>query len=127
MRVAMETEIEALRQKVSVLQLALGVDADYRRLGISWGLSSAEAVLFSLLVSRRVVTEDAYLAALPVSADRASWESVKVFVFRMRRKLAGRGVSIHNIHGYGYRMSDDGRALAARQAALLREYVGAPK
>lgn len=102
----MATELERLREENEFLLLRVQelegmlVDAD---LPPSLGLSKMPAQVLSLLLARTIVSKEAIMAALYSVAveDPPDDKIVSVFIFKLRRKLAPYGVTIHSKVGRG--------------------------
>ena len=105
----LEIENERLLQKVNALKSSLVPRDEYRQIGVSFGLTKAEADIFSLLLVREVVNDKAY-SAVRVSYDEIDPGCLKVLVHRMRKKLSPRGINIKTVKGLGYRLTYDDRA-----------------
>jgi DNA-binding response OmpR family regulator len=69
-------------------------------------LSSREAELFKRLlraIGQAVHRETLYFSVWGDNSE-VDWKIIDVLVFRMRRKLAGTGIKIETIWGFGFRM-----------------------
>lgn len=101
-------ENELLREQVRQLKAALVVDT---QIPAEWGLTSSEATLLMVLAGREMATYEAIITALYGArpGDPPSAEIVKVWLHRLRRKLAPHGATITTIWGRGCFLDADTR------------------
>ena len=105
-------ENEYLRAQVRQLQDALGIGLHWPP---EWRLSPRETAVLGVLVSREIATCDALMCALYGDrSDPPCDKIVRVYIYKLRRKLAPRGFTIVTRRGQGV-------AIPAEQRAQLRE------
>jgi DNA-binding response OmpR family regulator len=105
-------ENEYLRAQVRQLQDALSIGL---RWPPEWNLSPRETALLGVLVSRELATRDAMMCGLYGDEPDPPCERIlRVFVYKLRRKLAPHGFTIVTRWGCGV-------AIPAEQRARLRE------
>lgn len=104
-----EAENETLRERVRQLEAVLS--ADDVELPWEWGLTGSERCVFGVLLSRKVATKDAIMAALyrSLGRDEAEEKIVDVYICKIRRKLKAFGVTIITRFGAGYELDADCR------------------
>ena len=108
-------ENEYLRAQVRQLRDALGIGL---RWPPEWNLSPRETALLGVLVSRELATRDAMMCGLYGDEPDPPCERIlRVFVYKLRRKLAPHGFTIVTRWGYGLMMPVEQRA-RLRAAAL---------
>ena len=104
-------ENEYLRAQVRQLRDALGVGLHWPP---EWKLSRRETALLGVLVSRELATRDAMMCGLYGNEPDPLCERIlRVFVYKLRRKLAPHGFTILTRWGCGV-------AIPAEQRARLR-------
>lgn len=108
---------ETLRLRVVALEAELARQVERSLdLGVApfehLGLSPTQARIFSKLMSTGFVSRQGMEATLLQDGPERSSnrKSIGVHVFNIRKKLDALGIVIENIHGRGYRISDDDRA-----------------
>lgn len=100
----LETEVERLRQ---------GREEDARLSApLAWRLTPRENIVAAKLATREVAT----IEALCLEADCAE-DTLRVFISRMRKKLAPAGYTIRNVFGHGYVVNDRARLKKEMQGA----------
>lgn len=106
---AERTEFTALRDRVEVLEMALGLTYEAP---VGWGLTATESRLLGLLIKIKVATRDRLMTALYAHTDNPPDDGIlQVYISRIRRKT---GVEILAQRGIGYMLS---RADLAKLAA----------
>lgn len=110
---ALEAEIEALQDRVAVLEDALGMRIE---VPFVLRLTRQEAQLFGFLLKRDLVTKEQAMTVL--YGDRPNGIDVEikiidVFVCKMRKKLKSFGIEIETVWGQGYRLLAPSKAIAA--------------
>ena len=110
----LQAENDQLREEVQSLKAVIADSLDSRTANPPSFLSRSEAVIFSLLVERRLVTKSCVMAALYSASGRgnAGHKVIEVFLCKMRKKLAPHGISISTVCGRGWEMPESSKALA---------------
>jgi DNA-binding response OmpR family regulator len=104
-------ENEHLRAQLRLLQDALGIGLHWPS---DWKLTTRETAVLGVLVAREIATHDAIMCALYGDRpDPPSEKIVRVFIYKLRSKLAPHGFSIVTRRGQGL-------AIPAEQRARLR-------
>jgi DNA-binding response OmpR family regulator len=108
-------ENDYLRAQVRQLKDALGVGL---RWPPEWKLSPRETAMLGVLATRDLATRDAIMCALYGDDPEPPDEPIlRVYTYRLRRKLQSRGFTIMTRRGQGLAVPADQRA-ALRAAAL---------
>ena len=107
---ALEAENEALREKLAwfeeIFRSTIWVPP-------AFGLTSAEAKIFALLLKRDQVSREAAMVALyEDGGPDIEINIINVRVCTMRAKLKPFGIGIETVWGVGYRMSPEAKARA---------------
>lgn len=118
----LETENEALRDRISELEAMLGMSFDSPAF---LALTGKEAVVFGVLMKRNSVSKrmlmDALYGGRP-DGDAAEEKIVDVFVCKLRAKLKPYGVDIETNWGQGYFMT---APMKSKANEIMRERAAA--
>jgi two-component system cell cycle response regulator CtrA len=108
----LRAEIDTLRERVRQLEQALMPNAP---LPVEWGLTAAEARLFSALTARDMATKEQLMTALYSGRpdEEPEIKIIDVFVCKIRKKLKPFGVKINTVWGQGYSLVERGQWKAA--------------
>ena len=70
------------------------------------GLSSREAMLIEILMSNagQATSKSQIINSMSDWESEFSANSVEIYIMRLRRKIAGRGVAIQTVRGFGYKI-----------------------
>lgn len=102
--VDLQREVAILRERVRQLEEVLAPSTI--PIPLEFRLTSSEARVFAHLASRDIATKQSVMLAL--YSDRPDVEPeakiVDVFVCKLRKKVAGFGVTIETVWGQGYRL-----------------------
>lgn len=112
MTVALVAENQRLRDRLAVLEDALGLGIVTP---VEWRLTRTEMALFGALYRRGgVLSKIAALAAMYGGNpdDEPSDRIVDVFICKLRKKLAPFSITIETRRGLGWQMSTTGREIA---------------
>ena len=104
-----------LEEKLSLGALELDLsDRELRWKGERVPMSPRELALTELLLQKagRVVTKDSIVARLSSWEADFSENSVEVYIHRLRKRFADRGVVIKTVRGFGYVMETEAEAEA---------------
>lgn len=109
---AQGAEIERLQDRIEHLEGLMGM---HLLPPLGWGLTSSEARVLGVLMSRPLATKEAVMAALyrDQAKDEAEIKIVDVFVCKIRKKLKPFGVVIETRWGEGYQMPAASKAVVA--------------
>ena len=92
-------ENEYLRAQVRQLQDALGVGLLWPA---EWRLTVRETALLGILVAREIATYDGIMCALYGDCPDPPCEAIiRVFIYKLRRKIAPHGITIRTRRGQG--------------------------
>lgn len=118
---SLRRENDMLHARVMELERLLK-DAD-APVPVAWGLSKPEEKILQVMVALPLATYDAIYDALYWDRrDNMPDQSiVKVYVCKMRPKLARHGIEIENVWGRGYRLPE------AQRQELRKRPVGRPR
>jgi two-component system cell cycle response regulator CtrA len=118
--------VDEQKERIRQLEESLGF---HLQSPLALGLTATEAAIFGALYTRSVVTNDTLMAAreatLGCNPDTDP-NIIKVFIMKLRKKLAPHGIDILTIYAQGYRMTDESKSIvcamfiaeAAQQAAM---------
>jgi two-component system cell cycle response regulator CtrA len=113
----LRAERDELAERVRQLEAILRDDA---WVPTEWELTGSEVIILNMLATRELATKDALLTALyGDDPDGGANEKIlDVFILKLRRKLAPRGLHIETAWGQGHRLTKASRRLTT---ALRRE------
>jgi two-component system cell cycle response regulator CtrA len=97
--VVIEEENDLLREELITIK---GIHRTDIRGKVVYNLTMSEAKILNAFMGRREVTKHQLMAAIYSNDDPPQPKIVDVFVCKLRKKLARRGIVIHTIWGSGY-------------------------
>ena len=115
------------KPQIEVGSLALdSVNREVRTHGRRLKLSVRELSVLEMLMLRagHVVTKQQIVTSLSAWDADFSENAVEVYVYRLRRRLEGTGVSIQTVRGFGYLLESQPEAKAADAPAPARSHGG---
>jgi hypothetical protein len=80
-------------------------------------LARTEGRILANLVTREVATQAELRAAINQDRPKVAISSMKIFVYKLRKKLAGHDIAIRTVHRVGYGLRKDSREKILQQLA----------
>jgi DNA-binding response OmpR family regulator len=104
-------EFDALRDRVEMLEMALGLNYTAPT---GYGLTATESRLLGILLATKIASRDRIMTALYAGTDDPPFHHViPVFVKKIRQKTQRHGIEIKTIFNVGYMLTPESRAILA--------------
>lgn len=110
--VLLEKELSFARDRIAEMEMAMGIRFEFPS---ALELTGVESALLGILVKRDIAYRDQLMTIYDSrSKEQPSDRVIDVHIYKMRGKLARYGIHLLTVHGRGYRIPPEGKAILKR-------------